>query len=96
VDEDRRNPAYIPKHGLFYEHDDRLESGDEAEGEDGERPAAENEGDVGDKVARVRHKWPGHSFKKLHFRKPKRLPKIKSRVAFLRLTPPKNGVTISF
>lgn len=29
VDEDRRNPAYIPKRGLFYEHDDRLESGGE-------------------------------------------------------------------
>jgi protein CASC3 len=37
VDEDRRNPAYIPKRGLFYEHDDRLESGEEEEeGEEGE------------------------------------------------------------
>ena len=29
-DEDRRNPQYIPKKGMFYEHDDRIDSGDEA------------------------------------------------------------------
>ena len=28
-DEDRRNPQYIPKKGMFYEHDDRIDSGDE-------------------------------------------------------------------
>lgn len=49
VEEDRRNPAYIPKHGLFYEHDDRLESGDEAEAEDLEKPDPEKEG-AGDLV----------------------------------------------
>ena len=27
-DEDRRNPQYIPKKGMFYEHDDRIDSGD--------------------------------------------------------------------
>ena len=29
-DEDRRNPQYIPKKGMFYEHDDRIDSEDEA------------------------------------------------------------------
>lgn len=28
-DEDRRNPQYIPKRGMFYEHDDRIDSDDE-------------------------------------------------------------------
>ena len=33
-DEDRRNPQYIPKKGMFYEHDDRIDSGEEgAEGD---------------------------------------------------------------
>ena len=45
VDEDRRNPAYIPKRGLFYEHDDRLESGEEEEGgeQDAQTPEASDE-----------------------------------------------------
>lgn len=30
-DEDRRNPQYIPKKGMFYEHDDRIDSADEEE-----------------------------------------------------------------
>lgn len=30
-DLDRRNPQYIPKKGMFYEHDDRIDSDDEAE-----------------------------------------------------------------
>ena len=29
-DEDRRNPQYIPKKGMFYEHDDRIDSEEEA------------------------------------------------------------------
>lgn len=39
--------AYIPKRGLFYEHDDRLESGEEEEGDEGEegKPKQEKSGD---------------------------------------------------
>lgn len=37
-DEDRRNPQYIPKKGMFYEHDDRMtEAPDEGEAEKKER-----------------------------------------------------------
>merc|ERR1712073_213303 len=28
-DEDKKNPAYIPKRGMFYEHDDRIDPEDE-------------------------------------------------------------------
>ena len=28
-DEDQRNPQYIPKKWMFYEHDNRIDSGDE-------------------------------------------------------------------
>jgi len=28
IDEDRQNPAYIPRKGLFYEHDLRIEAED--------------------------------------------------------------------
>jgi len=28
IDEDRQNPAYIPRKGYFYEHDLRIEAGD--------------------------------------------------------------------
>ena len=38
-DEDRRNPQYIPKKGMFYEHDDRIDSAEEAE--NAEKTAAE-------------------------------------------------------
>ena len=38
-DEDRRNPQYIPKKGMFYEHDDRIDSAEEAE--NAEKAAAE-------------------------------------------------------
>lgn len=34
-DEDRKNPAFVPRRGMFYEHD--MRSGD------GSRPAAETE-----------------------------------------------------
>ena len=39
--------AYIPKRGLFYEHDDRLESGEEEEGDEDEegKPKQEKSGD---------------------------------------------------
>ena len=30
-DEDKKNPAYIPKRGMFYEHDDRIDPADEEE-----------------------------------------------------------------
>eukprot|EP00096_Caligus_rogercresseyi_P009785 TRINITY_DN3392_c0_g1_i1.p1 TRINITY_DN3392_c0_g1~~TRINITY_DN3392_c0_g1_i1.p1 ORF type:complete len:660 (+),score=241.54 TRINITY_DN3392_c0_g1_i1:49-2028(+) len=30
-DQDRRNPQYIPKRGVFYEHDDRIDSSEEDE-----------------------------------------------------------------
>ena len=32
-DEDKKNPAYIPKRGMFYEHDDRIDPEDEEEEE---------------------------------------------------------------
>lgn len=32
-DEDKKNPQYIPKRGMFYEHDDRIDPADEVEGE---------------------------------------------------------------
>jgi len=35
-DEDKKNPQYIPKRGMFYEHDDRIDPADEVEGEEGE------------------------------------------------------------
>ena len=41
-DEDRRNPQYIPKKGLFYEHDSRLDSGDEIEDPEGVENPEEN------------------------------------------------------
>jgi len=28
IDEDRQNPAYIPRKGIFYEHDMRIEADD--------------------------------------------------------------------
>ena len=34
-DEDRRNSQYIPKKGMFYEHDDRIDSGDEEVAKEG-------------------------------------------------------------
>ena len=34
-DEDRRNPQYIPKKGMFYEHDDRIDSGDKKAAKEG-------------------------------------------------------------
>ena len=38
IDEDRQNPAYIPKRGAFYEHDLRLDPDDEGkEGADQQR-----------------------------------------------------------
>merc|ERR1711872_672485 len=39
-DEDKKNPAYIPKRGMFYEHDDRIDPADEVEGgeEEEEKP----------------------------------------------------------
>ena len=42
-DEDKRNPQYIPKRGMFYEHDDRIDPADEEEeeGEDKEKSEAE-------------------------------------------------------
>merc|ERR1712012_1358461 len=33
-DEDKKNPAYIPKRGMFYEHDDRIDPEDEEEEEE--------------------------------------------------------------
>merc|ERR1712025_1287782 len=30
-DEDKKNPQYIPKRGMFYEHDDRIDPADEEE-----------------------------------------------------------------
>lgn len=33
IDEDRQNPAYIPKRGAFYEHDMRLDPDEEGTGE---------------------------------------------------------------
>ena len=35
-DEDKKNPAYIPKRGMFYEHDDRIDPADEEEEEEEE------------------------------------------------------------
>ena len=35
-DEDKRNPQYIPKRGMFYEHDDRIDPADEEDEEGGE------------------------------------------------------------
>jgi len=35
-DEDKKNPQYIPKRGMFYEHDDRIDPADEVEGEEEE------------------------------------------------------------
>ena len=37
-DEDRRNPQYIPKKGMFYEHDDRIDSEDEKKVDEKEEP----------------------------------------------------------
>lgn len=39
-DEDKKNPQYIPKRGMFYEHDDRIDPADEVEGaeEEEEKP----------------------------------------------------------
>lgn len=42
-DEDRRNPQYIPKKGMFYEHDDRIDSADEAE-QESSLPSGDNAG----------------------------------------------------
>merc|ERR1740129_1485800 len=33
-DEDKKNPQYIPKRGMFYEHDDRIDPEDEKEEEE--------------------------------------------------------------
>ena len=32
-DEDRKNPAYVPRRGMFYEHDQRNSVGDNEAGE---------------------------------------------------------------
>merc|ERR1719270_1685634 len=42
-DEDKKNPQYIPKRGMFYEHDDRIDPADEEdeEGEEKEKLEAE-------------------------------------------------------
>ena len=42
-DEDRRNPQYIPKKGMFYEHDDRIDSGDEESKEGAEKTETETD-----------------------------------------------------
>ncbi len=41
MDEDRRNPQYIPKRGMFYEHDDRIDSDEEAEAKKKEQEEAD-------------------------------------------------------
>lgn len=38
-DEDRSNPQYIPKRGVFYEHDDRTADDIEAKDGENEEPA---------------------------------------------------------
>ena len=42
-DEDKKNPAYIPKRGMFYEHDDRIDPADEEEEEEEEVKEKEKE-----------------------------------------------------
>ena len=42
-DEDKKNPAYIPKRGMFYEHDDRIDPADEMEEEEEEEKEKEKE-----------------------------------------------------
>ena len=56
-DEDKKNPAYIPKRGMFYEHDDRIDPEDEEE----EEKSKEEDKDKKKKVwkADTAEKW-GH------------------------------------
>ena len=60
-DEDKKNPAYIPKRGMFYEHDDRIDPEDEVEEEKKEKEEKEKDKDKKKKVwkADASEKW-GH------------------------------------
>ena len=60
-DEDRRNPQYIPKKGMFYEHDDRIESGDEETAKEGGLESEKGDADKPRRVPRSEtvEKW-GH------------------------------------
>ena len=60
-DEDRRNPQYIPKKGMFYEHDDRIESGDEEAAKEGGLESEKVDADKPRRVPRSEtvEKW-GH------------------------------------
>jgi len=65
-DEDKRNPQYIPKRGMFYEHDDRIDPADEEEeGEEGEDK--EKEAEVKKKIwkADTATKWGHDKFMEL-------------------------------
>ena len=60
-DEDRRNPQYIPKKGMFYEHDDRIDSGDEEAAKEGGLESEKADADKPRRVPRSEtvEKW-GH------------------------------------
>lgn len=61
-DEDKKNPAYIPKRGMFYEHDDRIDPEDEEAEEEEKNEEKEKEKDKkGKKVwkADASERW-GH------------------------------------
>merc|ERR1712130_923637 len=60
-DEDKKNPAYIPKRGMFYEHDDRIDPEEELEEEKKDKEEKEKDKDKKKKVwkADASEKW-GH------------------------------------
>ena len=52
-DEDKKNPAYIPKRGMFYEHDDRIDPADEEEEEEEVKEKDKEKEEKSDKKKKV-------------------------------------------
>ncbi|ELT97736.1 hypothetical protein CAPTEDRAFT_226679 [Capitella teleta] len=56
-DEDSKNPAYIPRRGAFYEHDNRLGEEEECGGERGEEAETEEGEEGGDGIKSKKQLW---------------------------------------